>query len=208
MALCAVHSGVSLGEREAGVVKIGRCPSWCSGVAKHAVGGESGRLVGRIGGCQVILLVTGIAIGGCTGEAASSMTLVAILDIVSCIEWKGKVRETLSGPGVSHHGMTVRALRAQVPFHMVGICRSLVVGHVAINAFHTQGFEAERGCRRMAAATFGHIMGTQKREAPLPVNVGDIIDNPGMGGMASVAVVPNGLLVHVCMTQETFRFRF
>jgi hypothetical protein len=60
----------------------------------------------------------------------------------------------------------------------------------------------------MAAAAFGHIMGTQKREAPLPVNAGDIANNPGMGGMASVAVVPDGLLVHVCVTLETFRFRF
>jgi hypothetical protein len=60
----------------------------------------------------------------------------------------------------------------------------------------------------MAAVAFGHIMCTQKREAPLPVNAGDIADNPGMGGMASVAVVSDGLLMHVCMTLEAFRFRF
>jgi len=42
-------------------------------------------------------------------------------------------------------------------------------------------------------------MGAYKREAAFLVHFGDVLDNPGFGGMAALAVGAHGLVVHVGM---------
>ena len=67
--------------------KIGWLPVRLGGMAFQAVGGDVCCYVVRVGCSGIIVLMTGITVGGCTGET-TSMALVAILDIVSRSKWK------------------------------------------------------------------------------------------------------------------------
>jgi len=51
-------------------------------------------------------------------------------------------------------------------------------------------------------------MGPQEREPPLPVNVRNIIHDPGIGGVAPVTVIPDCLFVQVRMTLVAIRLCF
>ena len=52
-------------------------------MAKHAIGGKSGSLMGGVGRSHIILLVAGIAFGRGTGKITCGMALAAILDVMS-----------------------------------------------------------------------------------------------------------------------------
>ena len=51
----------------------------------------------------------------------------------------------------------------------------------------------------MAVLAIGSIVGAQQRKTAKLVDLGDIGHDPGIGRMASFALKPNGLLVHVGM---------
>ena len=59
----------------------------------------------------------------------------------------------------------------------------------------------------MAAVAIGSQMGPQEREPSLPVDLRNIVDDPGMGGMAPATVISDSLLVQVRMTLVTLRLR-
>ena len=91
---------------------------------------------------------------------------------------------------------------------MIGLCGSLVVSQVAVDTLNSQGFEPERGGGLVATVAIGCQMGSQEWEPSLPVNVRNIVHDPGMGGVAPAAVVPDCLFVQVRMATVAFRLRF
>jgi len=103
--------------------------------------------------------------------------------------------------------MTVCAFITKIECHMIGCGGCHVVGHVAIHTFNTQGFEPEVGSRLVTAATFGCQMGPQERKPSLPVDVCNIVDDPGVWGVAPSAIISQGLFMHVGMTLVAFCLR-
>jgi len=135
------------------------------------------------------------------------MAPVAILDIVPGSKREELVRKSLTAPGKCSDVMAVRAFSAQVPLHMVGLCGCLVICHVAVDTLHSKGFEPKRGGGLVAAVAIGHQMGSQEGEPSLPVDIRNITDDPGVGGVAPAAVIPHSLLVQVRMALVALRLR-
>jgi len=50
-------------------------------------------------------------------------------------------------------------------------------------------------------------MGSQEGEPALPVYIRNIANDPGVGGMTPAAVIPDSLLVQVCMAQVALCWR-
>ena len=118
--------------------------------------------MGRVGGIRIILTVAGIAF--CRGilKVSRGMTAAAILDVVPAGEREEGMAESRPAPGLGVQFMAEGTLGAEVPLHVVGVGCCLVIGHVAIHAFHSQGFEPEQGGGRMAGRAFGRVMGAAK----------------------------------------------
>ena len=102
--------------------------------------------------------------------------------------------------------MTILAFGTHIGFHMVGRCACLVVSHVAVHALHTQGLEPQLGGGLVAALTIGHQVWSQKGETSLAMDIRNVVHDPGVGGVAPVTLVTDGLLVQVRMATVTFRF--
>lgn len=173
-----VGSGV---DREVGGIvnpEISRTPAGGGGMAQGAFGGKPRSLVGRVGGIRIILTVAGIAF--CRGvlKVSRGMAPAAILDVVPAGEREECVAESRPAPGIGVQFMADGTVGTEVSFHVVRIGRSLVIGHVTIDAFHPQGIEPEQGGGGMARGTLCGIMGPSQGEAALQVDVGDVGHQP------------------------------
>lgn len=111
-------------------------------------------------------------------------------------------------PCETGHGVAFGAVFRIIALDMVGRGCRVIVFCMAVIALNPLGFEPELGSGGMTLAAFGGIMRTNQRKTAFLVDLGDILDDPGTGGMTAAAVGAHSLVVHVGMAVETGCTRF
>lgn len=86
--------------------------------------------------------------------------------------------EARAGPGERIDQVAFRAIGGKASLLMVRICRSLVIGHMAVVTFNSQGAELQQGSRRMAIQAIGCDVGPYQREPAQLVDSGDVLYQP------------------------------
>jgi hypothetical protein len=71
---------------------------------------------------------------------------------------------------------------------MVGFFGSQVIVTMAIQTLNAQRFKPPRGTRFMAKLAVSQLMGSGKRKAAQPVDIQNVLYNPGIRGMAPGAI--------------------
>jgi len=89
---------------------------------------------------------------------------------------------------------------------VVWVGGSIIIFLVAVDAFHAHWSEIEErsGGIEVAVVTVGRDVRSYKREAAPLVDLGDVVHDPGRGGMASAAIGSHSLVMHVGMACNTF----
>lgn len=82
-------------------------------------------------------------------------------------------------------------------------CRE-VIGHMAIGTIDPQWLEIEQRSRRMAILAVGGGMSPKQGKAAEPMNVDDVLHQPGVRGMAPSAIQSNCLFMDVGVAGHAF----
>jgi hypothetical protein len=98
--------------------------------------------------------------------------------------------------------MAVGAVLGIIVLGMFRRCCGVIILCMAVITKHTLGFPAELGCGGMALAALGGKMRTYQWKPALLMDLGDVLDDPGAGCMASPAIGADSLVVHVGMAVQ------
>ncbi len=71
---------------------------------------------------------------------------------------------------------------------MVGLCGSKISFTVAVDAFDTERLKPPERTRLMALFAIGLLMGAGQWKPALPVDIADVLNDPGFRGMAAGAI--------------------
>ena len=111
--------------------------------------------------CGVVIRVAGITIRGKARERTGSMAREALVDLVSQGQREKTVIDAGAAPGEGIGQVAFFAIRREVPFNMVRAGGGKIIGHVAIIACGTYGFECQQADRLVAIETVSGTMRAQ-----------------------------------------------
>lgn len=128
------------------------------------------------------------------------MTGLAITYLVGVGQGKKGMFHPVGLPVRIHQIVTFRTIGGKTVLVVVGIPGFVVIGAMAIDAIDTDGIEPVVGFGFMAKVAVDRLVYPgQGKTGPL-VDLGDVVHDPGLGGVAPVAGQAYGLVVHVYVT--------
>lgn len=109
------------------------------------------------------------------------------------------------GPGKGIQVVTIDAVGREAGLLMVWFGGGNIFVAVAIDAVNTQRAKQQEIGRGifMTGVTVGRGVGADQRKPASLVDLGDVVNHPGIGRMASCAIGSHGLVVHVGMARHT-----
>lgn len=176
-----------------------RHPVRIGGVAIGAVGGEIGsQVVGAQRGF-VVALVAGNTVRRCIGKGAAGMAFRAIHDVVPFFQREKTMINQCGVPAVLGRVMAICAVGGKTGLRVIRTGRALVIIQVAIDTIVADPVKSQVALGSVAVDTVGRSMCPQQREAIVNMQLGNIINQPVVSGVAPCAVHTHGLLVHIGM---------
>lgn len=178
-----------------------RFPTRVGGMAISALDREARSGVVGIGGCIVVLRVTGKAITGGAGvRTALGVAFKTVGNGVPLGEREELMTEACPCPGESIGEMTFLAIGGKIALCMVGTGGSQVILKMAIVTANPNRLETEqRGTLVAVVAVSGAVRAHQGKPALL-MKQSDVGYYPRTWGMAAGAIGAQGVLVHIGMT--------
>lgn len=85
---------------------------------------------------------------------------------------------------------------------MIGGCGRIEIGQVAVDALIADPFKGQEGLRPVAIVAIGQEVTASEWKAVLEVQLGNIVDQPILDGMAAGTVGPDRLPMHVGMARN------
>jgi hypothetical protein len=202
----AISKGMSFGERELWVIKRSRCPTRFGGMTLVTRGRVLRSNVIGIGGMVVFVQVTGNTFSGQAGIDSIGMAEIAIVKGMSIGEWKEWMVKTRSAPVETGHWVTFLTIGGHAWLYMVGFCGGIIIFLVTIKTFYSLGFETKQGSRLVTLRAFCRDMWPDKRKPALPVQGCNVLNDPWFGGMATGAIRPRCIFMHIGMAVNAFGF--
>ena len=162
---------------------------------------ESGANMIRIDRAVEICLVAGEAIGGGSGVCCR-MTAVASCACVAIGQWKCRGMDVSRKlPSWRCLAMTRFAILRESRHRMIGLCRGRIIFTMASGALRRRPGKLARQLIRVASATVGNRMRTDKRKSTLRVRFKLItVADPVLRRMTSLALCPELSPVDIRMT--------
>lgn len=185
--------------------EIGGFPARFRGMAFGTAGGKpSPDVVGHFG-VEKIRLMAGITIRRGRGVITVLVACIAILDGMPLGQREEGVVEIGTGPCKGVHLVAFAAIGGKAGKNVIGAGGGLIVGAMTVVTFHSQRLKLEQGGGGVAIEADGGGVGSQQWKATQLVDGGDVVDQPGFGGVAAGTFESQGLFMDVCMARKTLR---
>ena len=127
------------------------------------------------------------------------MTGLAIVDLVGIGQGKEGVLHAVGLPVGIDQVMTFRAFCRKAVFVVIRIFGFVVIGPVTIDAVQPDWIESVVGFRFVTEIAVDRPVYPGQRKARALVDLGDVVHDPGLGGVAAVAGQSHRLVVDIDM---------
>ena len=193
-------------DREIVIVVVGeRCghPAIVVVVAKRTIGREAELLVVGVGSVVVVVQVTAGTFGREPLVGAVGVAFGTTQAAVPAVQRKEQVKLGTSGPSRGQRVVAHRAVHSETGLLVIGLAGRHKIWSVALCAVGSQALEGQFIGALVTFGTGGGEVHTVQRESVCFVQFLNPGDQPMRRRMATEAVVPNGVFVHVSVARNT-----